>query len=134
MRNILMLLYILLIGLDLINLIDLRWLIYSFLLSKRNLKGAKKIHNMQSKKARFSLAYIKEYTIYPKAFRFFYGFRLINLFLLVPQYITIVILNLFSVFATIILIGIFVIAKIFIAIFIRSQFSSNRISRFDKRY
>ena len=134
MIDILILSYIFLIGLDLINLIDLRRLVYSFLLSNRNLKGADKIHKMQSKKDRLSLSYIKEHTIYPKAFRFFFGFRLMNYIILIVQYTVIVIVNLFSVFTALILIGICAIIKIFIAIFIRIHFSSNRISIFDKRY
>ena len=85
MIDVLILSYISLIGLDLINLIDLRKLVYSFLLSKRNLRGADKIHKMQSKKDRLSLSYIKEYTIYPKSFRFFFGFRLMNFIMLTKR-------------------------------------------------
>lgn len=67
----------------------LQTMVYGFLLSKRNDKTARKIHQQQSKKDRFTLSYIKNHTIYPTQFRRFYKFRLFYIYSLVPQYILI---------------------------------------------
>lgn len=56
---------------DAVNLYILRDLVYSFLLSKRKPKDARKIHKEQTKRDRFTLSYIKSYAIYPKEFIFF---------------------------------------------------------------
>lgn len=133
MIRILVLFYILIFAIDLVNLLDLRTLVYSFLKSKRNSKAAKKIHLSQTKKDRVTLSYIKNYTKYPKEFDFFQKTRLIYSLLLIPQYIAFAIINYFSVKYTLISIAILGAIKLFIGILIASQFTS-RISRFDKRY
>ena len=75
--------------LEAVCLSDLQTIVYGFLLSKRNDKTARKIHQQQSKKDRFTLSYIKNHTIYPKQFRRFYKLRLFYIYSLVPQYILI---------------------------------------------
>ena len=132
--KLIIILYLAVIGTDAINLSDLRSLVYSFLLSKRNLKGAKKIHLTQTKKDRFTLSYIKNHAIYPKEFNFFYKLRIAYISSLIPQYAAIIILNVFSAFgAAGFLLILFIVKLIFALVVIRSQFSG-RISRFDKRY
>ena len=61
---------VIIVLLDITICSHLRILVYSFLLSKRNIKGAKKIHKQQTRKDRFTLEYIKEHAIYQKEFRF----------------------------------------------------------------
>ena len=134
MVKILIISYIFIVGIDLFNSIDLRKLVYSFLLSKRNIKGAKKIHLSQTLKNRFTLKYIKDYTIYPREFRFFHTCWIIHICSIIPEYILIIIVNFFSILNASILIAVLVVLKLIFSVLIRMQFSSNRISRFDKRY
>lgn len=134
MTEILISCYILLLLIDIINLLDLRKLVYSFLLSKRNLKKSREIHLQQTKKDKLTLSYIKDYCIHPKEFIFFQRLWVVHLCSIVPQYLLIVALNLFfSTTALIIMIVLFVL-KVILAVLITSQFSAKRISRFDKRY
>ena len=133
--EILILLYICLLLLDILSLLDLRKLLYSFLLSKRNLKGARKIYKEQTVKNKILLSYIKQYAIYTKEFIFFKRLYIVWLFSLVPQYVILLIVNMFSQLATMILLCVcFVIKLIIVFVVIRSQFNSKRISRFDHRY
>ena len=118
---------------DIINVISLRDLVYSFLLSKRNLKGAKKIHNAQTKMMRFTLKYIENYTIYPKEFRFFQKSWIIYLASILPQWAFAILIHLLNFFNPLIFVAVISSIKIVCAVIIRSQFKS-RISRFDKRY
>lgn len=119
--------------LDLALTIDLRWLVYSFLLTKRNLKGAKKIHKEQCRKNKLTLGYIREYAVYTKEYQFFQRSWIVHISLIVPQYFSIVLLNLFSMFYAMILMLVFFVTKlVFYAVFVRTQFHG-RISRFDKR-
>jgi len=114
---------------------DLRILVYSFLLSKRNIKGAKKIHKQQTRKDRFTLEYIKEHAIYQKEFRFFQKFRMIYLYSLLPIYAILVILYFVSKKVFLIGIGVFIIIKICIAFYVRTHSgSSPYITIYDKRY
>jgi hypothetical protein len=50
------------------------------LLTKRNHKGAKKIHLAQTKRDRITLAYIKDHAIYEKQFKKIYLMRSIYFF------------------------------------------------------
>lgn len=117
-------------GLLLWNLTDL---VYSFLLSKRNLKGAKKIHKSQSKKDRFTLAYIKNYAIYPEKYSLWYKIRLIFVYSIIPQYLTLAIIYFLSSLIASYVLFILIFAKLIFLGAMRRQFSG-KISRFDKRY
>ena len=119
---------------DAIVLIDLRRLVYSFLLSKRNIKGAKKIHYAQSRKNKVTLGYIKEYTAYPKEFVLFQKCWILFIITLVPQYIVIALAQVLWNSTGCILVISFWLAKLILGITIRMQFNSKRISKYDKRY
>lgn len=134
MIPVIILFYIFLILLDVVLILDLNKLVYSFLLSKRNIKSAKKIHKSQSIQNKLTLAYIKDFTAYPRAFNFFQKIRMIEIFSIIPQYATIVIVNIFSRVPTIILLVSFSTIKIAFNVIARIQFNSNRISRFDKQH
>ena len=126
--------YFLLLLFDGALISSLKSLVYSFLLSKRNIKGAAKIHKAQNAKSKFTLAYIEKHTIYPEQFQFWFRFRLITIFSIIPQYAIVIIVNIISSTFVLYLIGFFSIIK-FIALFVvRSQFYSQTITRFDKRY
>lgn len=134
MVSTLTLFYFMIVVIDIINLIDLRKLTYSFLLSKRNLKAAKKIHSAQTRTNKITLSYIRNYTAYPKEFNVFQKLWIVYILIIVPQYVSIVIVNFFSILLAKILLIIVGIVKFVFAIVIAAQFSSKRISRFDKRY
>ena len=126
--------YIVFILNDIILFCDLRKLIYSFLLSKRNRKGAEKIHSEQSGWARFTLSYIKAYTIYPKEYRLFHGLYKASMIWLFPQYTSLIFVSIFWAHWFLLFALIFGIIKIILFIIVSLQFNANRISRFDKKY
>jgi hypothetical protein len=72
--------YFILLLLDIILFTTFRDLMFSFLLSKRNKKGAKKIHQSQDPSNRFTFNYVKDHAIYKKEFNFFHKFYIANLF------------------------------------------------------
>ena len=126
--------YFVLLHLDIINvMLFLRPLVYSFLLTKRNIKGAKKIHMAQTKKDRFTLSYVKEYAIFPKEYRKWHRRYLIYLASLLPQYLVIAVVNIFSVINAIILILSLFAVKFIFAFIVKLQFVSRPITRFDRR-
>ncbi len=119
---------------DIILFCDLRELVCSFLLSKRNRKGAEKIHMEQSKWARFTLSYIKNYAVYPKEYAFFHGLYNAVMIWVLPQYILLILVSVFWADWFLVCAGVFGAIKIILFIIVRLQFNANRISRFDKRY
>ena len=127
--------YFLLALIDTINIIDFKKLVFSFLLSKHNLKGAKKIHKAQSKWDRFTLSYVGEHTVYSKQFRFYYKLRLAYIASIIPIYlITVIVGIVFGAWGAIIACLVAFIFNVIIAIIVTAQFNAKRISRFDKRY
>ena len=134
MNEIILVLYILLVLLDIIIFVDFRGLLFSFLLSKRNRKSAKKIHSSKSFFDRFTFDYINEHTVYPKEYKFFYNLYLVFLITLPIQYAILVITNVFSIKAVTILLVLFGLIKLVLGIYLRLQQNSYRIYRFDKRY
>ena len=126
--------YLMLLLLDIILFIEFRDLMFSFLLSKRNKKSAKKIHQSQDRSNQFTFNYVREHAVYKKEFRFFHNFYMANLYFTPFQYLLIIILNFISLKATFILQIIFCITKLICNFILRSQQNSNRIFKFDKRY
>ena len=126
--------YFLLLLSDVVLFTDFRKLMFSFLLSKRNEKGAKKIHQAQSRSDRFTFRYVKDYTPYQKEFRFFHGFYMVNLYFTPFQYLAVIVFNFISLKITFILQIIFFVIKLICNFILRSQQNANRIFRFDKRY
>lgn len=112
----------------------LRRLVYSFLLTKRNLKGAKKIHDQQAKWDRFTLAYIKDHTVYPKQYTFYYRFRLIHLYTLIPQYLTVAIVTPISLKWGLIVTFAFCVIKLLSELAVGFRNFAGRISKYDRRY
>ena len=134
MVKLLWLSYILLLLSDWLLISYLKSLVYSFLLSKRNKKGAAKIHKAQNAKSKFTLAYIEKHTIYPEQFQFWFRFRLITIFSIIPQYAIVIMVNIISSTFVLYLIGFLLIIKSIALYVVRSQFDSERIGRFDKSY
>ena len=134
MTRLLIIFYLTLLLVDISLFIDFRNLMFSFLLSKRNQKGAKKIHKSQNRLNQFTFNYIREHAVYKKEFRFFHNFYMANLYFTPFQYLLIIILNFISLKATFILQIIFCITKLICNFILRLQQNSNRIFKFDKRY
>ena len=111
----------------------LRRLVYSFLLSKNNLKGAKKIHCSQSHKNKLTLNYIKAYAIYPKQFNFWHKVYLCFLVSTPLPYIAIVLIGFFDIAASVNLIIAFDVVKTIWLFIVRSRFVTQYITIFDKR-
>lgn len=119
---------------DYLLIVFLRRLVYSFLLSKHNIKGAKKIHCSQSYKNKLTLNYIKAYVIYPKQFDFWHKVYLFFLVSTPLTYIVIALVGIFDIATSVNLIIIFYVIKTICFFIVRAQFNSGRISKFDKRY
>ena len=134
MKKIITVLYVLLVLSDITIFTDFRGLIFSFLLSKRNIKSAKKIHSSKSFFDRFTLNYVKEHAIYPKAYKFFHNFYLAFLITFPIQYTALITTHIFSIKAVTILLVSFVIIKLVIGAYLRLQVNPGRIYKFDKRY
>ena len=134
MTKLIIILYFMLLLSDIILFTTFRDLMFSFLLSKRNKKGAKKIHQSQDRSNQFTFNYVREHAVYKKEFRFFHNFYMANLYFMPFQYLVIIILNFISLKATFILQIIFCITKLICNFILRSQQNSNRIFKFDKRY
>ena len=118
---------------DLGLLYFLRDLVYSFLLSKRNQKGAKKIHKSQSLKNRLTLSYIEEHAVYQKQFKRFYRLRLGYIYALIPQYVILAASFIISKNVALAYLMLLFAVKIVLLFYIGHYFSS-KISIFDKRY
>ena len=134
MTKLLIIFYLMLLLLDIILFITFRDLMFSFLLSKRNKKGAKKIHQSQDRLNRFTFNYVRERAVYKKEFHFFHKFYIANLYFSPFQYLLVIILNFISLKTTFIFQIIFCIIKFICNFILWSQQNSNRIFKFDKRY
>ena len=134
MKVILFLLYVMVIGCDILIFFDFRSLMLSFLLSKRNLKGAKKIHRSQSAFDRLTFNYVNNHPIHTKEYSLFHGVYLVFLCMLPIQYAVLITVNLLSSKAAIIVLSVLIILKFLLAIFLRFLQNSDRIFKFDKRY
>lgn len=126
-------LYLCLVLVDFAFLLDLRKLVYSFLLSKHNIKGAKKIHKLQKSIDRISLSYIEEHTKYPRQFRVFQKMWIVNLNVLLPQYMIIIAIHVWFNNGVVFALIAFLTVKFVMCAIVASQFS-HRISIYDKRY
>ena len=134
MIRLLIVLYVITGLADILNLIELRKLVYSFLLTKRNLKGAKKIHAAQTSKERFTLSYIRNYTVFTNKFSFCQKILMVYYYALIPVYALLITVNVFSLTAVLIMHIVFLTIKLTLAMYVASHFSSNRVSIFDKRF
>ena len=90
------LLYFCLILWDLLLVYDLRRLVYSTLMIKRNKRTAKKIYKQQGLFDKISLNYIINYIESPKARKEYYVFHFLYIFQIVffiPQYVFLIFIN-----------------------------------------
>ena len=134
MIKLLVIFYFMLLLLDIILFTTFRDLMFSFLLSKKNKKGAKKIHQSQDRSNRFTFNYVREHAVYKKEFHFFHKFYIANLYFTPFQYLLVIILNFISLKATFVFQIIFCIIKLICNFILWSQQNTNRIFKFDKRY
>ena len=135
MKNIenILICYLTIILLDTYLIIKLRKLVYSFLLSKRNSNGAKRIHKSQSLWNRVTLFYIRELAIY-REYDFFQKVRLSNIIFTIIQYIVIIFFSFLEMQKAIYAILLFLVIKFIFGIWIHTKFDAYRFAKFDKRY
>lgn len=112
----------------------LRSLLLDFLIGRRNLKSAKRIHEEQPFIQRVSMGYIKG--MLKENIRDFVTYRtlyLIILYTLIPQYIAIIVCNICLGYKSFYVIGVFAAIKLSIDIFLRFQVDAQRMSKYRKK-
>ena len=134
MIKLMFLAYLLLILIDWLVIYALRCLLLDFLIGRRNLKSAKRIHAEQPFIQRVSMGYIKgmlkNYIHDFVAYRTLY---LIILYTLIPQYIAIIVCNICLGYKSLYVIGVFAAIKLFIDIFLRFQVDGLMMSKYRKK-
>lgn len=126
--------YIIAIGIDICLMIDLRGILFSFMLSKRNRKSACTIHKSQNFKSRFSFSYVQNLTSFTKPFKIYYIIHLINWIFIPIQYLSTAIIAIFSFKISIILLSVFSAIKLILCIWLFFQRDSRKVFKYDKKY
>lgn len=129
MKKLFVLLFFLLFLIDLLVINFARKLLFDFLIGKKN--NALKIHQQQKCKYRITMSYIKLYikqNLYQ--FKVFHCIYLFELFTLIPQYIILLVSNIFIERYVHIPLIIFCVIKFLFFIVYWCQFDVNRVSRF----
>lgn len=126
--------YIIAIAIDACLIVDLRGILFSFLLSKRNRKKASAIHKSQKFKSRFSFDYVQNHTDNTSPFKIYYTIHLINWILMPIQYISTAIIAIFSIKIAIILLTAFSAIKLILCIWLFFQRDSRKVFKYDKKY
>ena len=130
-----MVVFILALFVDIFCLVRLRDLVYSFLLSKMKPQFASKIHKEQDFKSKFTLSYIKNYTLFPSEFKFYQKCLIIYYCAVIPKNILLFTIIMLTDFYGIIVASLIFILRTVVGLFgIESSNFSNKISRFDRRY
>ena len=127
--------FVALILFDIILTNKMRALVYSFLLSKHNLNGARKIHSKQSFLSKITLSYIKDYSIFPKDFSLWHTVWMIHIISILPQYLILLLIHVFFADYLIASLAVIGIIKLVLLFVVRSQFSITMpsVSRYDRR-
>ena len=127
--------FVALVLFDIILTNKMRALVYSFLLSKHNLKGAGKIHSKQSFLSKITLSYIKDYSIFPKDFSLWHTVWMIHIISILPQYLSLLLIHVFFADYLIASLAVIGIIKLVLLFVVRSQFSITMpsVSRYDRR-
>ena len=129
------LLYFLIVLIDVIIISDARHLLLDFLIGQRNRKNAMKIHSEQTFKNRVHMGYIHPMLKkYQKTFKKYHVLYLVVLYSLVPQYVTLVLIHVFTPdFFFKFTAGVCLICRLLLAIFYRLELGPQRISVYAKK-
>jgi len=131
MVEIIVLLYMLLIGMDIQAIIAIRKVLIEFLIGARNKKTMQKIYKQQSVTNRINLRFIMPYLKkYKNDFKLYYWTYQILLLTLIPQYITVLVINIFQNFTRYEINLVFIVIKVVLNIFLRSQVNSALQSKY----
>ena len=127
--------FVALVLFDIILTNKMRALVYSFLLSKHNLKSARKIHSKKSFLSKITLSYIKDYSIFPKDFSLWHTVWMIHIISILPQYLSLLLIHVFFADYLIVSLAVIGIIKLILLFVVRSQFSITMpsVSRYDRR-
>lgn len=120
--------------LDCVTISDLRKFLLDFLKVKKSRKNAERVYAAQSIREKIMLSfiktnlekYIKEFTVYHKIY-------IVVLYTLIPQYITIIVCNVFLGMKSVYALAFFAGTKMIINFILWINTDSNRVSRYRKR-
>ena len=112
----------------------LRSLLLDFLIGRRNLKSAKRIHAEQPFIQRVSMGYIKGMLKnYVRDFVAYRTLYLIILYTLIPQYVAVIVCNICLGYKSFYVVVAFAAIKLIIEIFLRFQVDAQRMSKYRKK-
>ena len=118
-----------LIAIDLIIIRTIRKFLIDFLRTKRNKKSAAKIYAMQSEEDKITLAFIKPLlSVHVTAFTAYQKLYMALLYTLIPQYLIVILCNVFLKQNSIFVIAVFGAIKIGIYFFIKLHTDANGAS------
>ena len=120
--------------LDINLMIDLRGILFSFLLAKRNRKSANSMHKAQSFGDKLTFKYVGKHTAYVKDFKFYYRVHFLFLIIFPIMYILSAVFSVISLKIGTILLGAFSAIKLCLSIYLKFQQNSNRVFKYDKKY
>ena len=129
-----MVLSIISILLDVNLLIDLRGILFSFLLTKRNRKSANSIHRTQGFGNKLTFKYIEKHTAYVKDFKLYYRMHFLFLIFVPIMYVLVAIFSIISLKIGAIFLGVSLAIKLALSIYLKFQQNSNRVFKYDKKY
>ena len=119
---------------DGIVIYTLRRLLFDFLIGRRNLKSARRIHNEQPFMQRVTLGYIKGMLKnYVRDFVSYRTLYLIILYTLIPQYIAVIVCNICLGYKSFYVVVAFAAIKLIIEIFLRFQVDAQWMSKYRKK-
>lgn len=134
MKNVIYLLYFLIVLFDAIIISDSRWLLLDFLIGQRNRKNAMQIHSEQTFKNRVHMGYIHPMLKkHQKTFKKYHILYLVVLYSLVPQYVAIVLVHTLVPNIIKYIVGFCLIVRLLLALFYRLKLGPQRISVYAKK-
>lgn len=120
--------------LDFVTISDLRKFLLDFLRVKNSRKNADYVYVTQSLGDKITLSFIKEHLKkYIKEFTAYHRIYLAVLYTLVPQYILLIVCNVFMGMKSLFVLGFCAGAKLIINFAVRSNMDSNRVSIYRKK-
>ena len=126
--------YFLLASLDVIIICDARRLLLDFLIGQRNRKNARRIHAEQTFKNRVNMGYIQPMlSKYQSAFKKYHVLYLVVLYSLIPQYVAIVLFQIFAPNIVKYILGVCLAARFLLSGFYRRELGPQGMSVYAKK-
>lgn len=129
LKNIIPLIYYVIVLFDVLIVSDARRLLLDFLVGQRNRKNARKIHSEQSFKNKIHMGYIQPMLKKNKeAFRKYHILYLAIICSIIPQYIAVCLFHFFLPGIILYVVGVLLLIRILLAIFYRLELGPNKHS------